>query len=194
MVSPSQWYAVRAGVWFSAASIQGPWVVAGSIPALIYSIPPSSPLYYVTYVKIYDVTPEYVVVGYTPGYMGAYVAPGGVVVYGTGYAYAPYIGGSVYYPPPLTYGYAANPLWTPWTGWFMGLGVGLAAGYAWEPVVTIIITTVSLRAGVPMVTRDIMVHMAAMHMDTMVGRQPGDLVDMRRRQGMYTITGAQQQQ
>jgi hypothetical protein len=63
-----------------------------------------------------------------------------------------------------------------------------------EPVVTIIITTVSLRAGVPMVTRDIMVHMAAMHMDTMVGRQPGDLVDMRRRQGMYTITGAQQQQ
>ncbi len=131
MVSPSQWYAVRAGVWFSAASIQGPWVVAGSIPALIYSIPPSSPLYYVTYVKIYDVTPEYVVVGYTPGYMGAYVAPGGVVVYGTGYAYAPYIGGSVYYPPPLTYGYAANPLWTPWTGWFMGLGVGLAAGYAW---------------------------------------------------------------
>ena len=131
MVSPSQWYAVRAGVWFSAASIQGPWAVAGSIPALIYSIPPSSPLYYVTYVKIYDVTPEYVVVGYTPGYMGAYVAPGGVVVYGTGYAYAPYIGGSVYYPPPLTYGYAANPLWTPWTGWFMGLGVGLAAGYAW---------------------------------------------------------------
>jgi hypothetical protein len=131
MVSPSQWYAVRAGVWFSAASIQGPWVVAGSVPAVIYSIPPSSSLYYVTYVKIYDVTPQYVVVGYTPGYMGAYVAPGGVVVYGTGYAYAPYIGASVYYPPPLTYGYAANPLWTPWTGWFMGLGVGLAAGYAW---------------------------------------------------------------
>jgi cold shock CspA family protein len=45
-----------------------------------------------------------------------------------------------------------------------------------------------------MVTLDIMVHMAAMHMDTMVGLQPGDLVDMRRRQGMYTITGAQQQQ
>ena len=57
-------------MWFTASSVQGPWVVATSIPAAIYSIPPSSPLYYVTYVKIYDVTPQYVVVGYTPGVYG----------------------------------------------------------------------------------------------------------------------------
>ena len=70
MVSQNDWYAVQNGVWFAAASVQGPWTVATAIPAVIYSIPPSSPLYYVTHVKIYAVTPQAVVVGYTPGYMG----------------------------------------------------------------------------------------------------------------------------
>jgi len=57
MVSQYQWYGAENGVWFTASSAQGPWVVATSVPAAIYSIPPSSPLYYVTYVKIYDLTP-----------------------------------------------------------------------------------------------------------------------------------------
>ena len=48
-------------------------------------------MHYVTYVKVYDSTPEYVVVGYTPGYSGAYVRTA-VVVYGTGYYYQPWIG------------------------------------------------------------------------------------------------------
>jgi hypothetical protein len=131
MVSQYQWYGVQNGVWFTASSAQGPWVVATSIPASIYSIPPSSPLYYVTYVKIYDVTPQYVVVGYTPGYMGTVVTTDGLVVYGTGYTYAPYISTTVWYAPPITYGYAANPTWTPWTGWMMGFGFGWAMGAAW---------------------------------------------------------------
>ena len=131
MVSQYQWYGVQNGVWFTASSAQGPWVVATSIPASIYSIPPSSPLYYVTYVKIYDVTPQTVVVGYTPGYMGTVLAPEGIVVYGTGYTYVPYISTTVWYPPPITYGYAANPTWTPWTGWMMGFGLGWAMGAAW---------------------------------------------------------------
>jgi hypothetical protein len=131
MVSQYEWYGVENGVWFTASSAQGPWVVATSIPAAIYSIPPSSPLYYVTYVKIYDATPQYVAVGYTPGYMGTVVTTDGVVVYGTGYNYVPYIGTTVWYPPPLTYGYAANPTWTPWTGWAFGLGFGWAMGAAW---------------------------------------------------------------
>src|SRR5499433_878664 len=131
MASQYEWYGVENGVWFTASSVQGPWVVATSIPAAIYSIPPSSPLYYVTYVKIYDVTPQYVAVGYTPGYMGTVVTTDGVVVYGTGYNYVPYIGTTVWYPPPLTYGYAANPTWTPWTGWALGFGFGWAMGAAW---------------------------------------------------------------
>jgi hypothetical protein len=131
MVSQSEYYGVQNGVWFSASSAQGPWAVATSIPAAIYSIPPSSPLYYVTYVKIYDVTPQYVVAGYTPGYMGTVLTPDGVVVYGTGYTYVPYISSTVWYAPPITYGYAVNPTWTPWTGWAMGFGLGWAMGAAW---------------------------------------------------------------
>ena len=128
MVSQYQWYGVQNGVWCTASSAQGPWVVATSIPAAIYSIPPSSPLYYVTYVKIYDVTPQSVVVGYTPGYMGTVLTPDGIVVYGTGYTYVPYITPTIWYAPPITYGYAVNPTWTPWTGWMMGFGFGWAMG------------------------------------------------------------------
>jgi hypothetical protein len=131
MVSQNQWYGVQSGVWFTASTVRGPWVVATSIPSAIYAIPPSSPLHYVTYVKIYDVQPQFVVVGYTPGYMGTLVTSEGVVVYGTGYTYVPYIGTTVWYAPPVTYGYAANPTWTPWTGWMMGFGFGWAMGAAW---------------------------------------------------------------
>jgi len=135
MVSANAWYAVKDGVWFTATSAQGPWFVATSVPAVIYSIPVSSPLYYVTYVKVYDVTPTKVVVGYTPGYLGTIVASDGVVVYGTGYAYSPYIYSSVWYPYPVTYGYAANVTYTPWTGWAIGFGFGWAmwGGYACAP-------------------------------------------------------------
>jgi hypothetical protein len=128
MVAPDSWYAVHNGVWFFATAIKGPWAVATSVPAAIYAIPPSVPLHYVTYVKIYEVTPKYVVVGYTPGYMGTIITTDGVVVYGTGYTYAPYIGATVWYAPPITYGYAINPTWTPWTGWAMGFGFGWAMG------------------------------------------------------------------
>ncbi len=137
MVAANEWYAVKDGIWFTASSAQGPWFVATSIPAVIYSIPPSSPLNYVTYVKIYDVSPRYVVVGYTPGYMGTIVTADGTVVYGTGYAYSPYIYSSVWYPYPVTYGYAASITYTPWTGWAIGFGFGWGwgvwGGYACAP-------------------------------------------------------------
>src|SRR4029453_2491574 len=131
-VTPTQWYACQAGVWFTASSVVGPWSVAASVPPPIYSIPPSSPIYYVTYVKIYDVTPTTVVVGYTPGYMGTVVTSDGLVVYGTGYTYPPYISGSIWYPWPVTYGYPAAVTYTPWPGWAMGFGFGLAMGAMWS--------------------------------------------------------------
>lgn len=131
MVSADSWYAVQNGVWFSAPAAGGPWTTAASVPAVIYSIPPSSPIYYVTYVKIYAATPQYVVVSYTPGYLGTLVTSDGVVVYGTGYYYQPYIAAGVWYPPPVTYGYAANVTFTPWTGWAVGFGMGWAMGASW---------------------------------------------------------------
>ncbi|MFO1313353.1 MAG: autotransporter [Burkholderiales bacterium] len=124
------WYAVDKAVWFMAPALNGPWQVATAIPPPIYAIPPSSPLYYVTYVKVYDVSPTTVTFGYLPGYMGTYVSDG-TLVYGTGYQYTPYVGSNVWYGPPVTYGYAANAAWTPWTGWGFGFGMGWAYGAAW---------------------------------------------------------------
>jgi hypothetical protein len=133
-VSPDQYYALQNGVWFVAVSPQGPWKVATTVPPVIYSIPPSSSLHYVTYVYVYRATPQVVYVGYTPGYYSVYVSDG-VVVYGTGYTYTSW-DGTVWYGTPVTYGFATAPTYTPWMGWIMGFGFGLAfgavtAGWAW---------------------------------------------------------------
>jgi len=137
-VNDSAFYAVEKGVWFVANSVKGPWVVARSVPAAIYAIPPGSPMHYLTYVRIYAVTGDTVYVGYSPGYMGSIVDPvSGVVVYGTGYAYDPWIG-TVWYGAPVTYGYGAAVAYTPWTGWAVAFGLGwawgaatVAAGWGW---------------------------------------------------------------
>ncbi len=127
-VSPTGYYVLQNGVWFVGASLQGPWAVATTVPAVIYSIPPSAPLHYVTYVYVYRATPQVVYVGYTPGYYSVYVS-NGVIVYGTGYYYDPWIG-TVWYGTPVTYGFATSPTYSPWTGWVMGFGFGLAFGVA----------------------------------------------------------------
>ena len=131
-VTGTSYYAVTAGVWFTATQLTGPWVVASNVPAVIYSIPPSSPIYYVTYVRIYEATPQYVYVGYTPGYLGTVISPYGTVVYGTGYAYTPWIG-AAWYPPPYTYGLAAAPIYNPWVGYTYGFAMGLATAAWTEP-------------------------------------------------------------
>lgn len=120
-VDGAHYYAVSNGVWFTAGTPAGPWQVATEVPSAIYTIPPSSPLYYVTYVRIYSVTPTTVVVGYTPGYLGVVVNPDGTVVYGTGYVYPPYVG-AYYYGYPVTYGYGA--------GFAIGVTEGFAFGFA----------------------------------------------------------------
>jgi uncharacterized membrane protein YgcG len=103
-VDPKSYYMVQNGVWFTAAVPAGPYKVAATVPAVIYSIPASSPVHYVTYVRVYSSTPSTVFVGYTPGYYGTVMSTEGVVVYGTGYVYPVYIG-TYWYPPPPTYGW-----------------------------------------------------------------------------------------
>ena len=131
-VDANTYYAVTAGVWFTATQLTGPWVVASTVPTVIYTIPPSSPIYYVTYVRIYEATPQYVYEGYTPGYLGTVVAPYGTVVYGTGYAYTPWVG-SVWYATPYTYGVAAAPVYNPYVGFTYGFALGLATAAWMEP-------------------------------------------------------------
>ena len=139
--SGENYYAVENGVWFTTKDLKGEWQLATSVPAEIYSIPPSEPLHYVTYVKIYEVNDESVVVGYTPGYNGSVITTGSgaIVVYGTGYHYHPWVG-TVYYGPPVSYGFGVSMTYTPWTGWCYGFGFGwywgpahVTVGWGWGP-------------------------------------------------------------
>ena len=131
-VAPSQYFAVVNGVWFTGTTPTGPWVVADAVPPAIYGIPPSSPLYYVTYVRVYGATPDVVYVGYTPGYYGTYVVPAGTVVYGTGYVYQPWVG-SVWIGPPYTYGFGAGYAWGAATGFALGFTAGAFCHPWWGP-------------------------------------------------------------
>ena len=116
-VSANQYYAVDDAVWFVAANPKGSWKIATSVPDVIYTIPADSPMYYVTFVKIYKVEPEVIYVGYTPGYTHTYIY-GSTIVYGTGYWW-PGWSGYWYYPRPATWGYHVR--WNPYTGWRFGL-------------------------------------------------------------------------
>jgi hypothetical protein len=100
-----RYYSCYQAFWFTAPTPNGAWVLCDKVPSVIYSIPPSCPIYHVTYVKVYDSDPDVIVYGYTSGYHGCYYY-GGVVVYGTGYYY-PYYVGTVYYGYPYTYGVSA---------------------------------------------------------------------------------------
>jgi hypothetical protein len=116
-VAANQYYAVDDAVWFVAANPKGSWKIATSVPDVIYTIPADSPMYYVTFVKIYKVEPEVIYVGYTPGYTHTYIY-GSTIVYGTGYWWPGWYG-SWYYPRPATWGYHVR--WNPYTGWRFGL-------------------------------------------------------------------------
>ena len=128
-VDSKSYYAVENAVWFVGAAPVGPWEVATTVPPEVYSIPPSSPLHYVTYVKVYRSTPDVVYVGYTPGYYGTIVSSTtSTVVYGTGWYYPPYVG-SYWYGAPYTYGVGVASTWSSGTGWSITIGVGYTYGY-----------------------------------------------------------------
>jgi hypothetical protein len=135
------YYLCFQGVWFRSTTPNGPWKTADSVPQVIYTIPPSSPVYNVTYVTVSNPTPTTVETSYSSGYLGMFVvgmAVGAAVVYGTGYYYPPYVYWGprypIYYPYPYTYGVAA--VYNPYTGAY-GVGrvvygpYGSAGSAAW---------------------------------------------------------------
>ncbi|MGD0949789.1 MAG: hypothetical protein ABSA52_20470 [Candidatus Binatia bacterium] len=82
------YYLCLQGVWFMSVSPQGPWKTAPSVPKEIYTIPPSSPVYNVTYVTQVTTTSGAVQSSYTAGYLGAFVigaAVGAVIANGSGH-------------------------------------------------------------------------------------------------------------
>ena len=113
-----RYYACDNAVWYVSAAPGGPWAVADSVPSDdLDAIPPSAPVYNVKYVRIYDVTPDVVWFGYTPGYTGVYPWHG-TVVWGTGWRYRPWVGPTYWWPRPYTWGLSAH--YNPWTGWGFG--------------------------------------------------------------------------
>ncbi len=77
-------YCCNQGMWFAAPKPEGPWVICTTVPEELYTIPANHPKHNVTYVYVYDSTPETVEVGYTSGYSGEYVAATGVLMFGLG--------------------------------------------------------------------------------------------------------------
>ena len=130
-VEAGSFCAVNDGVWFVASSPLGPWSVATSVPSSVYSIPTSCPLHYVTYVRVYGYTDDVAYCGYTPGYYGTVLNTDGVVVYGTGWYYPPYIG-SWWIGWPWSYGCGAGFWWSPWGGWGFDFGIGFYYPF-WRP-------------------------------------------------------------
>jgi hypothetical protein len=135
------YYLCFQGIWFVSPSPNGPWKTVDSVPQVIYTIPPSSPVYNVTYVVVSNPTPTTVEMSYSSGYLGMFVlgmAVGSTVVYGTGFYYPPYVYWGprypIYYPYPYTYGVAA--VYNPYTGAY-GVGrvvygpYGSAGSAAW---------------------------------------------------------------
>lgn len=114
-----RYYLCLEAAWFVSSTPNGPWQLADSVPQAIYSIPPDSPKYNVTYVQVYDSTPTSVVYGYTPGYLGVYVAAG-LALWGTGYYYPPYVGVGFHGYPAYwgsgCYTYGASAWYNPATG------------------------------------------------------------------------------
>lgn len=133
------YYACYQGAWFTSPAATGPWTLAVTVPATIYAIPPSSPLYPCTYVKVYASTPDTVTYGYTAGYTMGFVSAG-VLVYGTGYYYPPYLYPApipIYYPYPVSYAGATyyNPTTGAWAqgGAIYGPYAGARGGTAYNP-------------------------------------------------------------
>lgn len=138
------YYLVHNAVWLTSFGPSGPWQYADIIPSEFATIPPSSPAYNTTFVRVRRADEDVIEYEYTSGYEGVYVQDA-TVVSGTGYSssafsmtvsYGMYSGWGYpyypYYPWPATYGYGAwyNPSTGRYSQAVVGYGPYGAAGSA----------------------------------------------------------------
>jgi hypothetical protein len=111
------YYLCHNATWLTGFSATGPWQFADSIPDQFALIPPSSPAYNTTFVKVEGSDAESINYAYTSGYEGAYVSDE-TVVQGTGYA-APAVSITLAYGYSSGYGYPYYPYywWPPTYGY-----------------------------------------------------------------------------
>jgi hypothetical protein len=128
-VSATSYFACDHGVWFTATAATGPWKAAAYVPAVIYTIPETSPLYRVTFVHIYDAQgiamtaplvnsapqPETTYQNFGAGELSAGDRASYYNIATTGYyagfgaGWGGYVSGTGYYAP----GYYGNEFWVP---------------------------------------------------------------------------------
>ncbi|MCZ2156071.1 MAG: hypothetical protein LC114_19585 [Bryobacterales bacterium] len=111
VVHAGELYACQHGLWFHANSPAGPWEVAASIPTDIYRIPPQSPVFRLSFVRLISSDEATVTIGYTAGYENVFVRDG-IPIYGTGYPHPPALqygafAYPIYFAQPATYGVGA---------------------------------------------------------------------------------------
>ncbi|ACU89187.1 hypothetical protein [Desulfomicrobium baculatum] len=138
------YYWCSQGTWLTSSSPSGPWTFCTTVPAAIYSIPPSHPSHNVTYVTVQSSTPSTVVYTQTAGYSGEYVAATGVLMFGAGILVGALIADNwnddhhYYYPPyPVPYSYGCGARYSyAYGGYYRGAaaygpygGAGAAARY-----------------------------------------------------------------
>jgi len=127
-----KYYLCQDAAWFVSDAASGPWALCDSLPAEIDSIPPSCPVYNVTFVEVYGSTPETVTFGYTAGYMNSFVDDG-TVVWGTGWSH-PGTTGQGTVPADASdapYDPTADDNWGPYAGWPSSYGYWPSYGSAW---------------------------------------------------------------
>jgi hypothetical protein len=103
-VAPNRYYGVQNGVWFTSQYLIGGWVLADDVPAEIYAIPPSSPIYHAVNSRVYATSTDKVYYGYNSDPAGVQANLGA-----TGVAASDASKADVYYG----YGNTSGPLW----GW-----------------------------------------------------------------------------
>ena len=107
----NRFYLCYAAGWYVGDSPIGPWAATADVPAAIYGIPPDSPSYAVTDVKVTDSSDDDIEYSSTDAYAAGVFLAFGVAYYGTGWYYPPYIYGPFYYPYWGSYGHGSwyNP-------------------------------------------------------------------------------------
>jgi hypothetical protein len=148
-------YLCQDAAWFTAPAATGPWTLCDAVPEAIYALPPASPTYPVTFVRVLNATADAVTFSYTAGYANSFF-DGDVVVFGTGAsnpglrlpvpaggAAAPgddaiwgdYVGAPITFGLPMSFGYAG---WTcqsapGWSEYDLQGGPAWSAGGWWGP-------------------------------------------------------------
>ena len=139
-----RYYLCYGGAWYVADAPTGPWSVTADVPSAIYEIPPDSPAYDTTQVKVASSTASAVTYTYPASYSSGVYVVYGVPYYGTGWYYPPYYYGGYYYPfwgsyghgswyNPATGGYGSRSVWYgPYGGYSYSQGYNPTSGrYGW---------------------------------------------------------------